>query len=163
MKVIIINIIIVFFIKVFDNMLGTSKTILIQKNKSVLAALTVIISQIIFYKLINVVGGDHEYMIYVIAFASGVGTLLALVISNKFSKERMYVNVILSDNKEEMILLRDFLKDNKITNLTTDAYTKDWKKTIAITAYAETKAQSKLIDNFIRESDNKFKRIIDVK
>ena len=69
----------------------------------------------------------------------------------------------MSDNKEEMILLRDFLKDNKITNLTTDAYTKDWKKTIAITAYAETKAQSKLIDNFIRESDNKFKRIINVK
>ena len=29
--------------------------------------------------------------------------------------------------------------------------------------YAETKAQSKLIDNFIRESDNKFKRIINVK
>ena len=60
MKVIIINIIIVFLIKVFDNMLGTSKTILIQKNKSVLAALTVIISQIIFYKLMNVVGGDQE-------------------------------------------------------------------------------------------------------
>ena len=163
MKVIIINIIIVFFIKVFDNMLGTSKTILIQKNRSILASLTVIVSQVIFYKLINVVGGDQEYMIYVIAFASGVGTLLALIISNKFSKEKTYVNVILSDNKEEMILLRDFLKDNKITNLTTDAQTKDWKKTIAITAYAETKAQSKLIDNFIRESDNKFKRIINVK
>ena len=163
MKVIIINIIIVFFIKVFDNMLGTSKTILIQKNRSILASLTVIVSQVIFYKLINVVGGDQEYMIYVIAFASGVGTLLALIISNKFSKENTYVNVIVSDNKEEMILLRDFLKDNKITNLTTDAYTKDWKKTIAITAYAETKAQSKLIDNFIRESDNKFKRIINVK
>ena len=102
-------------------------------------------------------------MIYVIALASGVGTLLALVISNKFSKERTYINVILSDNKEEMILLRDFLKGNKITNLTTDAYTKDWKKTIAITAYAETKEQSKLIDRFISESDNKFKRIIDVK
>lgn len=163
MKVIIINIIIVFLIKVFDNMLGTSKTILIQKNRSILASLTVIVSQVIFYKLINVVGGDQEYMIYVIALASGVGTLLALVISNKFSKEKIYVNVILSDNKEEMILLRDFLKDNKITNLTTDAYTKDWKKTIAITAYAETKEQSRLIDKFIRESDNKFKRIIDVK
>ena len=55
---IIINIIIVFLIKVFDNMLGTSKTILIQKNRSILASLTVVISQIIFYKLINVVGGD---------------------------------------------------------------------------------------------------------
>ena len=162
MKIIIINIIIVFLIKVFDNMLGTSKTILIQKNKSLLASFTVVISQIIFYKLIDAVSGDQEYMIYVIAIASGVGTLLALVISNKFSKERTYVNVILSDNKEEMMLFRDFLKENKITNLTTDAYTKDWKKTIAITAYAETKEQSKLIDHFINESDNKFKRIIEI-
>ena len=109
MTVIIINIIVVFFIKVFDNMLGTSKTILIQKNRSILASFTVVISQIIFYKLIDAVSGNQEYMIYVIALASGVGTLLALVISNKFSKEKTYVNVILSDNKEEMILLRDFL------------------------------------------------------
>lgn len=34
---------------------------------------------------------------------------------------------------------RDWLKEHKITNLTTDGYTKDWKKTLAITAYAETK------------------------
>ena len=48
----------------------------------------------------------------------------------------------------------------KITNLTTDGYTKDWQKTLAITAYAETKEQSKLIDNYLKESEYKFKRII---
>ncbi len=159
---IILNIVIVFIVKVFDNIIGTSKTLLIQKNKSVLASFTVIISQIIFYKLIDVVDNDGEYMIYVVAIASGLGTYLALLISNIFSKERTYVNVILSDNKKEMKKLRDFLKNNKITNLTTDAYTKDWKKTIAITAYAETKNDSKKIDEFISNSDNKFKRIIEI-
>ncbi len=159
---IILNIVIVFLIKVFDNIIGTSKTLLIQKNKSVLASFTVIISQIIFYKLIDVVDNDGEYMIYVVAIASGLGTYLALLISNIFSKERTYVNVILSDNKKEMKKLRDFLRSNKITNLTTDAYTKDWKKTIAITAYAETKNDSKKIDEFISNSDNKFKRIIEI-
>lgn len=159
---IILNIVIVFLIKVFDNIIGTSKTLLIQKNKSVLASFTVIISQIIFYKLIDIVDNDGEYMIYVVAIASGLGTYLALLISNIFSKERTYVNVILSDNKKEMKKLRDFLKTNKITNLTTDAYTKDWKKTIAITAYAETKNDSKKIDEFISNSDNKFKRIIEI-
>lgn len=158
-----LNILMVFGIKVFDNIIGTSKTLLIQKNKSVLASLTVIVSQIIFYKLIDVVSSDGEYMIYVIAIASGLGTYLALLISNVFSKERTYVNVILSDNKKEMIKLRDFLKDNKITNLTTDAYTKNWKKTIAITAYAETKNDSRKIDSFIKNSSNKFKRIIEKK
>ena len=37
-----------FIVKVIDNILATGKTILIQKNKAGLAAITVIISQIIF-------------------------------------------------------------------------------------------------------------------
>jgi hypothetical protein len=58
--------------------------------------------------------------------------------------------------------LRDFLKEHKITNLATIGCTKDWKKTLAVTAYSETKAQSKLIDEFINNSGVKFKRIIQV-
>ena len=162
MKAFIINLIVIFIIKVIDNILGTSKTILIQKNKSFIASITVVISQIIFYKLINVVDSSNgDVMIYVIAIASGIGTLLALCISNRFSKDRVFVNIILNDDKEVMMKFRDWLKDNKITNLTTDGYTKDWKKTLAITAYAETKEQSKLIDEYIKNSDVKFKRIIE--
>lgn len=160
----IFNLFLVFIVKVIDNILGTSKTILIQKNKSFIASITVFISQIIFYKLINVVdSNDSELIIYIISFASSVGTLLALVISNKFSKDRVFVNIILNDDKEVMIEFRDWLKTHKITNLTTDGYTKDWKKTLAITAYAETKEQSRLIDEYINNSNSKFKRIIEVK
>jgi len=158
-----INIIFLFLTKVIDNILGTAKTIFIQKNKGFLAGSTVVISQVIFYKLIDAALTGGDYIIYLISFASGVGTYLAIIINNKFSKERTYVNVILSDNKVEMIKLRDYLKDNKITNLATDGYTKNWDKTIAITAYAETKEQSKLIDKYINSSNNKFKRIINVK
>lgn len=161
MKAFIINLLVVFVIKVIDNILGTGKTILIQKNKAFIASLTVVISQIIFYKLIDAVSDSgSEIMIYVIAIASGIGTLLALMISNKFSKDRTYVNIILNDNKEVMMEFRDWLKEHKITNLTTDGYTKDWEKTLAITAYAETKEESKLIDEFINNSEYKFKRII---
>ena len=64
------------------------------------------------------------------------------------------------DDKKEMRKLRDFLKENHITNLATDGYTKEWKKSIAITAYAETKAQSKLIDEYLDSLDVKVKRII---
>ena len=134
---------------------------MIQKNKGVLAALSVVISQIIFYKLIDAVGNsDSDLTMYVIAIASGVGTYLAVKLNDKFSKERTFVNVILSDNKEAMEDLREYLKEHKITNLATDAYTKDWNKTIAITAYAETKEESKLLDNYISNSNTKFKRVI---
>lgn len=159
----IFNLFLIFLVKVIDNILGTSKTILIQKNRSFIASVTVFISQIIFYKLIDVVDSNNgDLMIYVISFASAVGTLLALVISNKFSKDRVFVNVILNDDMDVMIEFRDWLKDHKITNLTTDGYTKDWKKTLAITAYAETKEQSKLIDEYINNSESKFKRIIEI-
>lgn len=157
----IINLVIIFVVKVLDNILSTSKTILVQKNKAFLAGITVVISQIIFYKLIDAVSDSGtDLTIYVIAVASGLGTLLAIWVSNKFSKDRMYVNVILCDNKKVMKELRDYLKKNKITNLTTDGYTKEWKKTLAITAYLETKEQSKLLDKYIQESNVKFKRII---
>lgn len=156
----VLELLLIFVIKVIDNVLSTAKTILIQKNKSFIAGLTVFISQIIFYKLIDAVTDSGELMIYVIALASGVGTLLAILISNKFSKDRMYVNIIMCDDKKVMMKLRDYLKDNKITNLTTDGYTKEWKKTLAITAYVETKKQSKLLDEYIENSNTKFKRII---
>ena len=134
------NLLLIFLMKAADNMLTTGKTILIQRSRPILASLSVVASQILFYLLINEIGtGDNHIAIYVVSLASGIGTYLALKIGNRFSKERIYVNVILSDDKEAMIELREFLKDHKITNLATDGYTKDWQKTIAITAYAETR------------------------
>jgi len=157
----IITLIILFLAKTADNMLTTGKTILVQRNRPILASLAVIASQIIFYKLIDSIGSsDNDLALYVVSIASGVGTFLALKLGSRFSKERTYVNVILSDDKEAMIELRDFLKEHRITNLTTDGYTKDWQKTIAITAYAETKEQSHLIDDYLSHSHTKFKRLI---
>ena len=108
--------IVIFVVKVIDNILSTSKVILVQKNKAFLASLTVVISQIIFYKLIDAASSGGDIAVYVISIGSGIGTLLALVISNKFSKDRIYVNVIMNDDKKIMMELRDFLKEQKITN-----------------------------------------------
>ena len=145
-------------------MLTTSKTILVQRNRPVLASLSVIASQIIFYKLINCIGtAENDLALYIVSIASGVGTFLALKVNTRFSKERTFVNVILSDDKQAMMEFRDFLKEHHITNLTTDGYTKDWQKTIAITAYTETKEQNHLIDEYISHSQTKFKRIIQKK
>lgn len=62
---------------------------------------------------------------------------------------------------QAMKFFRDFLANYHITNVATDSYTLDWsKKTITITAYAETKDQSRLIDEYIENSDLKCKRVI---
>ena len=79
----------------------------------------------------------------VVAVAGGVGCSLACFINEKMSKDRTYVNVIMSDDLEEMKRLRDFLAKHHITNVASDSYTLDWNaKTISITAYPETKAEA---------------------
>lgn len=66
----------------------------------------------------------------------------------------------MSDDFDEMKQLRGFLAVNKITNVVGVSYTLDWEKTLAITAYAETKDQSRLIDEYLNSRDIKFKRVI---
>ena len=161
---IVFELLLLFVLKALDNLLSTGKQLLIQRQKPIIAALCVVLSQVIFYKLINEVSAfDGDLAIYIVAVASGAGTLLAVKISDRFSKDRIFVNVILSDDTEAMVKLRNFLRDHHIINLAAEGFTKDWNKTIAITAYAETREQSRLIDRYIRESSTKFKRIIQKK
>ena len=151
-----------FFAKMLDNALSTAKTILIQRNRCLLAGICLAVSNYIYLLITkDVVSSDSNLAMVVVAIASGVGCCLAVAVSNKFSKERTYVNVIMSDNREAMQEFRDFLAERHITNVTTDSYTLDWEtKTITITAYADTKEQHRLISQYIDESPLKFKRVI---
>lgn len=153
---------VLFFAKVLDNTLGTAKTILVQRNRCVLAGVALGLSNFIYLSITkNIVTSDSSLALVIVSIASGVGCCLAVALSNRFSKDKTYVNVIMSDDMEAMKNLRDFLAQHHITNTATDSYTLDWsKKTITITAYAETKAESCLIDNYIKGCNSKFKRVI---
>lgn len=153
---------ILFVAKVIDNMLGTAKTILVQRNRCILAGLALGLSNFLYLCITkNIVTTDNSFALIVVSIASGVGCCLAVAVSNKFSKEKTYVNVIMSDDLQAMKKLRDFLAKHHVTNVAADTYTLDWsKKTITITAYAETKEQSRLIDEYIENSELKFKRVI---
>ncbi len=151
-----------FAAKVFDNMLSTAKAILVQRNRCLLAGLSLAASNFIYYCITkNIVTSDSYAAIAVVSIAGGVGCCLAVAIGNRLSKDRTFVNVIISDDKEAMQELRDFLALHHITNVATDSYTRDWNcKTITVTAYAETKAQSELISRYLKDSPQKFKRMI---
>ena len=85
----------------------------------------------------------------------------ALLIAEKPSLMKEVQAVYKTMNYPDQIDFKCF-RGHTMTLYAPADYTKDWEKTLAITAYAETKEQSKLIDQFIRESDQKFKRIIQV-
>lgn len=151
-----------FVAKVVDNTLNTAKTILIQRNKCVLAGISLALSNYIYFLITkNVVTSNGNTDIVVVSVASGVGCFLAVALNNRLSKDKTYVNVIMSDDIEAMKELRDFLAKHHITNTANDSYALDWsRKTITITAYAETKDDSKLIDSYLDNSTSKFKRVI---
>lgn len=153
---------ILFLAKVLDNTLNTAKTILVQRNRCLLAGVALGLSNFIYLSITkDIVTSDSTLALVIVSIASGVGFCLAVALSNRFSKDRTYVNVILSDDKEAMKEFRDFLAENHITNVATDSYTLDWsRKSISITAYAQTKAQSSLIDEYIKRSLLKCKRVI---
>jgi uncharacterized protein YebE (UPF0316 family) len=148
--------------KVLDNTLSTAKTILIQRNRCLLAGVTVAVSDFIYFLLIkNVLSADSPFAIAVVAIAGGIGCCIAVLLSNRLSRERTFVNVVMSDDREAMQEFRDYLARHHITNVACDSYTLDWdRKTITITAYTDTKAQNELIDDYIERSDMKFKRRI---
>ena len=153
---------ILFLAKVLDNTLNTAKTTLVQRNRCLLAGVALGLSNFIYLSITkDIVTSDSTLALVIVSIASGVGCCLAVALSNRFSKDRTYVNVILSDDKEAMKEFRDFLAENHITNVATDSYTLDWsRKSISITAYAQTKAQSRLIDEYIERSLLKCKRVI---
>lgn len=153
---------ILFLAKVLDNTLNTAKTILVQRNRCLLAGVALGLSNFIYLSITkDIVTSDSTLALVIVSIASGVGCCLAVALSNRFSKDRTYVNVILSDDKEAMKEFRDFLAENHITNVATDSYTLDWsRKSISITAYAQTKAQSRLIDEYIERTLLKCKRVI---
>ena len=153
---------ILFLAKVLDNTLNTAKTILVQRNRCLLAGVALGLSNFIYLSITkDIVTSDSTLALVIVSIASGVGCCLAVALSNRFSKDRTYVNVILSDDKEAMKEFRDFLAENHITNVATDSYTLDWsRKSISITAYAQTKAQSRLIDEYIERRLLKCKRVI---
>lgn len=153
---------ILFLAKVLDNTLNTAKTILVQRNRCLLAGVALGLSNFIYLSITkDIVTSDSTLALVIVSIASGVGCCLTVALSNRFSKDRTYVNVILSDDKEAMKEFRDFLAENHITNVATDSYTLDWsRKSISITAYAQTKAQSRLIDEYIERSLLKCKRVI---
>lgn len=154
--------VILFLAKVLDNTLGTAKTILVQRNRCVLAGVALGLSNFIYLSITkDIVTSNSSFALATVSIASGVGCCLAVALSNRFSKDKTYVNVIMSDNLEAMQELRDFLAVHHVTNVAADSYTLDWsKKSITITAYTETKQQSKLIDEYIANSSLKFKRVI---
>ena len=92
------------------------------------------------------------------SISAGIGSYMAFNVSDRFDNDKLYVNIVTSNSKDDMLELCDYLKQNKIKNIIYDSYTKDWDRTYAVQILANTKNQSLLLDKFFESSSSSYLR-----
>ena len=148
-------------IKIIDNIISTEKTILTQKNKAFAASVLVAISQFIFLFLIaEVVTENNVGANLVVSIASGVGSYIAFFINNKFSKERVYINIITSNDREKMENFGDYMRTENIKVVTFQSYNDNIEKTLTALVFANTKEDSRKINKYVAKHDGLFREVV---
>jgi uncharacterized protein YebE (UPF0316 family) len=149
-------------IKVCDNILLTAKSISTYKGQKILSSILVAISQLIFYVIIDQVVSDSTLTsILIISIASGIGNYLAFMINDKFKKDDVWENIITSSDKDFLVNLCTMLREHRVKYLLYETLNRRFEQSYTVTAFTKTKAESRLIDEYLKNTDVKYLRMID--
>lgn len=144
-------------IKILDNIILTAKSIATYKEQKIFSSILVIVSQLIFYLVINQVINDNTAMaIVIVSVSSGIGNYLAFIINNKFKKDTKWTFVITSSNINDIQRLCNYLVEHKIKYIANDGYNRRGEHTINVIAFSKTKNDSRLIEQFLKETESKY-------
>lgn len=149
-------------VKILDNIIMTAKSLSTYKGQKVLSSILVAVSQLLFYLIIDQVVNDSTLAaIIIVSISSGIGNYIAFLINDKFKKDDVWTNIITSSNKEMLVELCTMLREHKVKYLLYDTYNRRFEQSYTVTAFTKTKAESKLIDTYLKNTDVKFLRMID--
>lgn len=144
-------------IKVLDNVVTTFKNITQYKEQKILSSILVIISQLIFYLVIDQVISDNTLMaIIIVSVSSGVGNYIAFSINSKLKKAAKWVFILTSSDKNDVIKLCEYLVSHNIKHIANHGLTRKGDETIHVIAFSKTKEDSKLIDKYLENSNSKY-------
>lgn len=144
-------------IKILDNVILTFKSIATYKEQKILSSILVVISQLIFYLVIDQVISDNTLLaIVIVSVSSGIGNYIALLMNNKLKKDVKWTFVITSSNINDVQNLCNYLIGHDIKYIANDGYTKKGEPTINVMAFSKSKDDSRLIEKFLRNTENKF-------
>lgn len=149
--------IILFIIKILDNIILTAKSILQYRGAKIISSILVVVSQLLFYFIISkVVEDDSILTIIIIAIASGIGNLIAFPILEKCKKDDKWQFHLTSSDKDDVLKLCNYLVENNIKYLANHGINRKGQETINVIAYSKTKDQSRLIENYLAHSKSKY-------
>lgn len=148
-------------VKVLDNVVTTFKNITQYKEQKILSSILVIISQLIFYLVIQRVIEDNTILaIIIVSMSSGLGNYIAFAINGKFKKAAKWTFVIASSNVQDIRNLCNYLAANDIKYIANDGYTRKGEHTINVIAFSKSKDESRLIEKFLANTESKYMKEI---
>lgn len=144
-------------IKIADNIISTFKSITVYQEKRILSSILVVISQLIFYLLINKIIEDNTMLtIIIVSVSSGIGNWIAFVINDKFKRAAKWVFVLTSSDKDDVIRLCEYLTTHDIKHIANHGLTRKGDETIHVMAFSKTKDDSRLIDTYLENTNSKY-------
>lgn len=144
-------------VKIFDNIINTAKSISTYKEQKIISSILTIISQLIFYLVISKVIEDNTFLaIVIVSVSSGVGNYIAFAINGKFKKAAKWTFVIASSNLNDIQNLCNYLVAHNIKYIANDGYTRKGEHTINVMAFSKNKDESRLIENFLKNTESKY-------
>ena len=144
-------------IKVIDNIILTVKSIATYKEQKILSSVLVVISQLIFYLVIDQVIEDNTILaIIIVSVSSGIGNYFAFLINNKFKRDTKWTFVITSSNLNDIKNLCGYLAEHKIKYIANNGLTRKGNDTINVIAFSKSKDESRLIEKFLEHTESKY-------
>ena len=144
-------------IKIIDNVILTAKSLATYKNQKLLSSILVVVSQLIFYLVIEQVINDSTMLaIIIVSVSSGIGNYVAFMINDKFKKDDKWQYHMTSSDKEDVLRLCNYLVEHKIKYLANHGLNRRGEETINVIAYSKTKDQSRLIESYLKNTDSKY-------
>lgn len=149
-------------VKIIDNIVLTAKSLTTYKGMKIISSILVIISQLLFYLVIDQVINDSTILaIIIVSISSGIGNYIAFLINDKFKKDDVWENIITSSNKEMLAELCTMLKEHRIKYLLFDTYNRSFVESYTVMIFSKTKDESRLIDSFLEQTNVGYLRMID--
>ena len=148
-------------IKIVDNIILTAKSIATYKEKRIISSILVIVSQLIFYLIIDQVISDNTMLtIVIVSVSSGVGNYIAFLINDKFKQDDKWSMVLTTSDVEEMKRLCSYLVAHNIKYIANDGYNRKGEHTINVMAFSKTKGESRLIEQYLQSAECKYMKEI---
>ena len=144
-------------LKILDNAISAAKSIASHREMALLSSLLVILSQFLFFLVVDQVVNDGSLLVITIAaISSGVGNLLVFLINNKLKRDVKWSVVLTCSCMDDVKELCYYLIEHKIKYTATNGYDKEFNETIVVMAFSKTKEESRLIDEYLENTTHKY-------